>query len=164
MKNNNIVLKVVFALLLLIVFILGIIYLTNNDKQSEKIDLSIPITEKNLNASFSVNIDDLNKNNIKKYVFDIKNNINNNINKSKILYYIEIKNSNNVETKTKLYKAEDKKNNLLNNFLITNNRILSNRKKQDDVYILEIKMNNKNINKKEKSYVMINIIGNISQN
>lgn len=155
-KDNIIIYKIVFGLLLLLVIILSVLaYKTS--KENPKTNYTVPIAKGNNEVTLEVDTTSLKKNNKKEYTFSIVNyNNKNQIDGNNTKYIIEIIPSSNIETSNKLTKLDSTKNLLINNK--TNYRKFKNSsKKSKDNYKLTIKMKNKK--DKKNSYVTIYVKG-----
>ena len=132
--KTEIILSIIFLILLVSVILLTVKAITLKNNQSKDKDiLTIPIIEKNVNESFSIDLSSMQANEIKEYKFNIRNYQKDSLSKTDVKYSLEIIN-NNDNVLLKLYKNDNDKNLLTTESkdnLIEDNVLSKDKKMQD---------------------------------
>ena len=126
---------IILALLVIILTIVAVSKKVQKDKVKEK-DLVIPILDKKAMEQVQIDISGMKKGEKKKYIFQITNYKNKEVNKNKITYHISFSASDDVSLKL---QEENKDQNLLKENKMTHT--FSGKEKQDIVYELKITAN-----------------------
>jgi hypothetical protein len=133
------ILKVVFALLVILVIVLSVLVVNKNKntKEEETANISVPIYETGTNNTISVNLKSLNEVSGKEYILKVTNYKDNKLNSDKISYTITI--TNNTETKISVTKNSDTKNLMVDNSeSVIEASMLSNTEKEAVYYHIKI--------------------------
>lgn len=137
--KTEIILSIIFLILLVSVILLTVKAITLKNNQSKDKDiLTIPIIEKNVNESFSIDLSSMQANEIKEYKFNIRNYQKDSLSKTDVKYSLEIIN-NNDNVLLKLYKNDNDKNLLTTESkdnLIEDNILSKDKKMQDSYYLI----------------------------
>lgn len=137
--KTEIILSIIFLILLVSVILLTVKAVTLKNNQSKDKDiLTIPIIEKNVNESFSIDLSSMQANEIKEYKFNIRNYQKDSLSKTDVKYSLEIIN-NNDNVLLKLYKNDNDKNLLTTESkdnLIEDNVLSKDKKMQDSYYLI----------------------------
>lgn len=152
-QKTEIVLMIVFILLLILVTVLTIVVINKKADTTPDANMAISLTTKSLENEFSIKLDNLEKDSVKKYTFKVRNYYNNKLNKIRINYAIKFTKPDNV--KLSLYKNENDRE-LLKDALTYEKNTLRFDIKQDDYFELKIKALDK---LDENSAVSIKISG-----
>ncbi|MBQ6477112.1 MAG: hypothetical protein IJI43_01565 [Bacilli bacterium] len=138
----------IFMILVVIGLVIALIFVKNN--YEKKVNISVPITEKNKYASVNINVSNKKKNSITKYRFRVRNYIGNNINKKEIKYILlinsKIKADYSIFSNNKKLSLKDNKTKIFT---------LKDKVKEDKVYEIHIKLKE---NTKKNKYINL-IIG-----
>lgn len=140
--GNEKILLVSFVVLLILVIILAFVAVNKKKEYDKKqsADIIMPIIEKGVNNTFSVDISNLKEKGLRSYSFKITNYKDKKINTKQIEYKLSINTLEN-DVELKLYKNKDDKNLLANSNKYEITTKLPKDKKQEDVYTLIIKAN-----------------------
>lgn len=151
--KQTIILTIIFILLslLVIALVIDFIIVKNRVDSEKKININIPLLEKKAEASVSINISNMKKDETLDYVFRVRN-YQEKINKKSISYNIVLSSESNVDYKL----VENNKELKLVDGEIKNLKLKAN-KKEDKIYTITIKANE---NIKENSSVLLNVFGN----
>ena len=151
--KQTIILTIIFILLsvLVIALVIDFIVVKNRVDSEKKININIPLLEKKAEASVSINISNMKKDETLDYVFRVRN-YQEKINKKSISYNIVLSSESNVDYKL----VENNKELKLVDGEIKNLKLKAN-KKEDKIYTITIKANE---NIKENSSVLLNVFGN----
>ena len=151
--KQTIILTIIFILLsvLVIALVIDFIVVKNRVDSEKKININIPLLEEKAEASVSINISNMKKDETLDYVFRVRN-YQEKINKKSISYNIVLSSESNVDYKV----VENNKELKLVDGEIKNLKLKAN-KKEDKIYTITIKANE---NIKENSSVLLNVFGN----
>lgn len=151
--KQTIILTIIFILLsiLVIALVIDFIVVKNRVDSEKKININIPLLEEKAEASVSINISNMKKDETLDYVFRVRN-YQEKINKKSISYNIVLSTKSNVDYKL----VENNKELKLVDGEIKNLKLKAN-KKEDKIYTITIKANE---NIKENSSVLLNVFGN----
>ena len=151
--KQTIILTIIFILLslLVIALVIDFIIVKNRVDSEKKININIPLLEEKAEASVSINISNMKKDETLDYVFRVRN-YQEKINKKSISYNIVLSSESNVDYKL----VENNKELKLVDGEIKNLKLKAN-KKEDKIYTITIKANE---NIKENSSVLLNVFGN----
>ena len=151
--KQTIILTIIFILLsiLVIALVIDFIIVKNRVDSEKKININIPLLEEKAEASVSINISNMKKDETLDYVFRVRN-YQEKINKKSISYNIVLSSESNVDYKV----VENNKELKLVDGEIKNLKLKAN-KKEDKIYTITIKANE---NIKENSSVLLNVFGN----
>ena len=150
--KQTIILTIVFVLLALLVIglIIDFIIVKNRVDNEVKVDIAIPLLDKEKDASFTINLANYKKDDIKEYTFKIKN-YHEKLNKKDINYNIVFASNEvveyNLESNNKKVEIKDDK---------VENLTLKHNKKEDVIYNLKIKVLK---DAKEDGKVVVSIAG-----
>lgn len=140
--NQEKALMVTFVILAILVVILLVVAVTKNNtiKATEDSHITIPVLQEDTESSIRIDLTEYKTNEDSEYMFIVSNYRENQMIKKNLEYDIEVINEYDVDLE--LYKNDDTKNLLQHDDEVEDNKLFKD-KKQEDVYKLIIKRNDK---------------------
>ena len=140
--NQEKALAITFIILAVLVVILLVVAITQKEVTETKKEshITIPVLQEGTESSITINLKDFEKTEDDEYVFIVSNFREEEMIKENLEYDIEITNESNIDIE--LYKNNGKKNLIKEDLEVEDNK-LSKKEKQEDVYRLVIKRNDK---------------------
>lgn len=149
----DIILLGVMALLGLLILYLGfkLVYAITHKDNTPQANIVIPVLDKNTSSSITLTMSEFKKDSV--YIFKVNNYRNNDINKEKIKYTIEVLNED--ETNISIFKNDSEEDLAQpgSSFKIEENKLKA-KEKQTDLYQVKLK-NKKNVNKNSQVTISI---------